>query len=157
MPTFIPARGRTLHVAGVLTGWLFGQGELWLRDSSTAIATGLAASACDRLFGWLSQGVAAPPNGLDVILAAARVSELLSELANEDVNDLGFWLVVQAAVKLVEEHFLGQSRAYAESEECEHLVLLGREMQFLAVEFHISGLKVDDKIAYVDDRLGMAF
>src|SRR5271165_618214 len=102
MPTFIPARGRTLHVAGVLTGWLFGQGELWLRDSSTAIATGLAASACDRLFGWLSQGVAAPPNGLDVILAAARVGQLLSELADEHVDDLGVRLI-EAAIKMVEE------------------------------------------------------
>ena len=66
-------------------------------------------------------------------------------------------LVVQAVVKMVEERLLGQSRAYAEGQECEHLVLLGREVQFLAVEFHISGLKVDDKIAYGDDRLGMAF
>jgi hypothetical protein len=88
------------------------------------------ASACDRLLGWLSQGVAAPPNGLDVILAAAGVSELLSELAYEDVDDLGFRLVVQSAVKMVEEHFLGQSRAYAEGQECEDLVLLGRPCAF---------------------------
>jgi hypothetical protein len=37
------------------------------------------------------------------------------------------------------------------------LILLARKVQFLAVKFHISGLKVDDKIAYGDDRLGMAF
>jgi hypothetical protein len=30
-------------------------------------------------------------------------------------------------------------------------------VQFLAVELHISGLEVDDKIAYGDERLGMAF
>jgi hypothetical protein len=69
----------------------------------------LAASACDRLLGWLSQGVAAPPNGLDVILTAAGVSELLSELAYEDIDDLGVRFVVQSAVKMIEEHFLGQS------------------------------------------------
>ena len=69
----------------------------------------LAGSACDRLLGWLSQGVAAPPNGLDVILTAAGVGELLSELAYEDVDDLGVRFVVQSAVKMIEERFLGQS------------------------------------------------
>jgi hypothetical protein len=45
---------------------------VWLRDSVTATTTDLGlASACDRLLGWLSQGVAPPPNGLDVILTAA--------------------------------------------------------------------------------------
>jgi hypothetical protein len=125
---------------------------VWLRDSGTATTTDLAASACDRLLGWLSQGVAAPPNGLDVILTAAGVSELLSELAYEDVDDLGVRLVVQSAVKMVKERFLGQRRAYAEGQECEDLVLLGRKVQFLAVEFHISGLEVDDEIAYGDGR-----
>jgi hypothetical protein len=57
---------------------------------------------------------------------------------------------------MVEERFPGQSRACAERQECEDLVLLGRKVQFLAVELHISGFEVDDKIAYGDDRLGMA-
>ena len=98
--------------------WLVSvRGDWWLRDSATATTTDIAASACDRLLGWLSQGVAAPPNGLDVILTAAGVSELLSELAYEDVDDLGVRFVVQSAVKMVEEHFLGQSRASAEGQE----------------------------------------
>jgi hypothetical protein len=71
-----------------------------LRDIATATTTDLVASDCDCLLGWLSQGVAAPPNGLDVILAAAGVSELLSELAYEDVDDLGVRLVVQSDLKM---------------------------------------------------------
>ena len=61
------------------------------------------------------------------------------------------------AVKMVEEHFLGQGRTLSESQEFEHLVLLAREVQFLALEFHISGIEVDDQIACGDDRVGVAF
>ena len=58
-------------------------------------------------FRWLAQYIAAPPDRLDVVLAPRCVGELLAQLADEDVDDfhLGF---VHAAVKLAQEHFLGE-------------------------------------------------
>jgi hypothetical protein len=60
---------RNLRRRGSPLTRLFSQVEamlivIWLRDSATATTTDVAASACDRLLGWLSQNVAAPPDGL---------------------------------------------------------------------------------------------
>jgi hypothetical protein len=41
---------------------------------------------------------------------------------------------------MVEEPFLGQGRTVSECEKFEHLVLLAREVQCLAVKLNISGL-----------------
>src|SRR3954470_1115453 len=63
--------------------------------------------------GRLAQHVAAAPDGLDVVLALARIGELLPQLADEDVDDLELGLV-HAAVEVVEEHLLRQRRALAQ-------------------------------------------
>ena len=62
----------------------------------------------------LAQHVAAPPNCLDVILAARSVGELFAQLADENVDDLGFGLV-QATIELIEEDFLGQRGPLAQA------------------------------------------
>src|SRR5262249_52031566 len=59
----------------------------------------------------LAQDVAAAPHGLDVVLAAGGVGELLAQLADEHVDDLEFRLV-HAAIEMIEEHLLGERRAF---------------------------------------------
>src|SRR5438132_12638225 len=68
------------------------------------------------VLGRLAQHVAAAPHGLDVVLAARGVGELLAQLADEHVDDLELGLV-HAAVEVVEEHLLGQGRALAQAEQ----------------------------------------
>src|SRR5437016_3012620 len=62
-----------------------------------------------RIVGF-AQHVAAAPDGLDVIGAAAGQAELFAQLADEHVDDFQFGLV-HAAIKMVQEHLLGQRRA----------------------------------------------
>ena len=61
------------------TAWLVLVRGDWcgLRDSAPATTTDLAASACDRLLGWLSQGVATALSCLD----AARGSRAIFGVA----------------------------------------------------------------------------
>src|SRR5262249_44843409 len=103
----------------------------------------------------LAQHVAAAPHRLDVVLAARGVGELLAQLADEDVDDLELRLV-HAAIEVVEEHFLGQGRAFAQAQEFQHLVLLAGEMHARAVHFHGLGIEIDHEIAGLDHRLGVA-
>src|SRR5262245_16682948 len=51
--------------------------------------------------------VAAAPHRLDGVLALRRVGELQALLPDEHVDDLEF-LLVHAAVEMIEEHLLGQ-------------------------------------------------
>src|SRR5262245_32926909 len=67
----------------------------------------------------LAQHVAAAPHGLDEVAAFGGVGEFLAELADEDVDDLQLRLV-HAAIEVVEEHFLGEGRAFAEREQLQH-------------------------------------
>src|SRR4029077_12626065 len=78
-------------------------------------------------FGRLAQHVAAAPDRLDVVLAARGIGELFAQLADEDVDDLQFRLV-HAAVEMIEEHLLGQRRAFAQAQELQHLVLLAGQV-----------------------------
>src|SRR3712207_6685796 len=71
----------------------------------------------------LAQNIAAAPDGLDIIVAAASQRQLLAQFADEDVDDLELGLV-HAAVKVVEEHLLGQGRALAKGEELQHRIFL---------------------------------
>src|SRR3954453_13253845 len=75
----------------------------------------------------LAQHVAAAPDGLDVVAALRGIGELLAQLADEDVDDLQLRLV-HSPVKVVEEHFLREGRAFAQGEEFQHLVLLAGQV-----------------------------
>src|SRR6185437_1541332 len=103
----------------------------------------------------LAQHVAAPPDGLDVILAAGRDRKLLAQLADENVDDLEFGLV-HAAIEMVEEHLLGERRPLAQGEQLEHLVFLAGQVHALAGDLYGLGVEVHSQIASLDDRLRMA-
>src|ERR1700712_3033690 len=106
-----------------------------------------------RLFG-LAQHIATAPDGLDIIVSAAGEAELLAKLADEDVDDLQFRLV-HAAVKVVQEHFLGQRGALAQRKQLQHLVFLARQVDTQAADFDRLGVEVDEDFAGLDDRLGV--
>src|ERR1700759_3446686 len=75
----------------------------------------------------VAQHVAAAPDRLDIVLAAGGGGELLSELADEDVDDLQLRLV-HAAIEMVEKHLLGQRRALAQAQQLEDAVFLAGQM-----------------------------
>src|SRR3954471_23711502 len=106
--------------------------------------------------GRLAQHVAAAPDGLDVVLALARIGELLPELADEDVDDLELGLV-HAAIEVVKEHLLGERGALAQRQELQHLVLLAGQMNALPADLDGLGVEVDDQVAGGDDRLRVPF
>src|SRR5579863_4547173 len=112
------------------------------------------ASACDGLLGRFPKGVATAPDCLDIVQTAARIGELFSELADKDINDLGFRLV-HAAIKMVEKHFLRQRRTFAEREEFQNLIFLASDVKSNAMQFHTLRVEVDDEVCYADVRLGM--
>src|SRR3569832_1113261 len=103
----------------------------------------------------LEQHVAAAPDGLDVVLAGRRVRQLLAQLADEHVDDLELRLV-HAAVEMIEEHLLGERRPFAQGEQLEHLIFLAGQVHALAADLDRLGVEIDDEIAGVDDRLGVA-
>ncbi len=103
----------------------------------------------------LAQHVAAAPHSLDEVAALGGVGELLAQLADEDVDDLQLGLV-HAAIEVVEEHFLGEGGSLAEREQLQHLVFLARQMHALAADFDRLGVEVDDEVAGLDHRLGVA-
>lgn len=103
----------------------------------------------------LTQHIAAAPDGLDVVDTAGSTVELLAQLADENVDDLQFRLI-HAAIEVVEEHFLGERRPFAEREQLQHLVFLAGEVNALAGDFNRLGIEVHDQVACGDDRLGMA-
>jgi hypothetical protein len=57
---------------------------------------------------------------------------------------------------MVEEHLLGERRALAKREQLEHRVFLARQMQPGAVHLNRLGVQVDDEVAGLDERLGVA-
>src|SRR5215813_6220223 len=61
----------------------------------------------------IAQHVAATPDGLDIVLATGGRLQLLSQLADEDIDDFELGLV-HAAIKMIEEHLLGERRALAQ-------------------------------------------
>src|SRR5213595_2661035 len=103
----------------------------------------------------LAQHVAAAPHGLDKVAAFGSIRELLAQLADEDVDDLQLGLV-HAAIEMVEEHFLGEGSSLAEREQLQHLVFLARQMHALAADLDRLGVELDDEIAGLNDRLGVA-
>ena len=57
---------------------------------------------------------------------------------------------------MVEEHLLGERRALAEREQLQHLVFLAGQMHARGVHLHRLGVEIDDEVAGLDHRLGMA-
>src|ERR1700710_616185 len=98
-----------------------------------------------RLFG-LAQHIAAAPDGLDIIVSAAGEAELLAKLADEDVDDLQFRLV-HAAVKVVQEHFLGERGALAERQQLQHRIFLAGQVDAAAVDLDRLRVEVDRQLA----------
>ncbi len=62
---------------------------------------------------WITQHIAATPDSLDIVVAACRRRQFLAELADKDIDNLEFRLI-HAAIKMVEEHFLGEGGTLAE-------------------------------------------
>src|SRR5450759_4231684 len=93
---------------------------------------------------WLAQYVAPAPHRFDVVLAVRRAGELLAQLADENVDDLDLRLV-HATVELAEEHFLGDRRALAQTQEFQHLVLLAGQADAGAADF-------DDLLVELNDE-----
>src|SRR5258705_12162180 len=75
------------------------------------------------LLGGIAQHVAAAPNGFYVVFAVAGNHELLEQLADKDVDDLKLGLI-HAAIKMIEEHLVGQLRAFAKRVRLQHLIFL---------------------------------
>ena len=70
----------------------------------------------------IAKHIAAAPNCFDIMLTASRRLQLLAEFTNEDIDDFEFRLV-HATIKVIEEHFLGQRRAFTQRQQFEHLIL----------------------------------
>lgn len=79
-----------------------------------------------------AQNIAAVPHGADQISAAGD-SELLAELADEDINDLHFRFI-NAAIKVIQEDLLGQHNALAEREQFQNGVFLTGQMHGIATD-----------------------
>ena len=64
--------------------------------------------SCRRNFasGWIAEHIATAPHCFNVMLAICRCRQFLAQFADEHVDDFQFRLI-HAAVKVVEEHFLG--------------------------------------------------
>src|SRR4029077_18235639 len=80
-------------------------------------STTVDKSGGDDLFaGRIAQHIAAAPDRLDIVVAIGCRRELLAALADEDVDVFDFRLV-HPAIKVVQEHFLGQRGALAQREQ----------------------------------------
>src|SRR6266849_5885358 len=106
--------------------------------------------------GRLTKDMAAAEYRLDVVLAIGSAGELFAQPADENVDDLGVGLI-QSAIELIEECFLGHDTAFAQAKELEDLVLLAGQIESGAADRHQLGVEVDDEVAGLDDGLGVAF
>ena len=63
-----------------------------------------------------AEHIATTPDGFDEVLAFGGVGQLFAELTDKHVDDFEFGFV-HAAIKMVEEHFLGERGALSEAEQ----------------------------------------
>src|SRR6476469_10315244 len=77
---------------------------------------------CSALGVDVAKDPAALRDGLDELRAAARIPELLAELRDENVDDLGLRLVVGAAIKMLQQHRPGDDVVAREGEQLEHAI-----------------------------------
>src|SRR5262245_20587385 len=111
-----------------------------------------AASSTAPSWGF-AQHVPAAPHRLQVVLAVRGIGEFLAQLADEHVNDLLFGFV-EAAIKMVEKHFLCQRGALVKAQEFEQLVLPSRQVHGGAVDLDALGVEIQHKIAGPNYGLG---
>jgi hypothetical protein len=60
-----------------------------------------------------------------------------------------------SAVEVVQEHFLGQRRAFAQAQELQHLVFLGGQVYRRRAYLDGLGTQIDHEIIGLDDRPGI--
>src|SRR5215472_371725 len=99
----------------------------------------------------VAQHIAAPPYGLDVVFAASRLRDVLSQLRDEHVDNLQLGLT-HAAVEVVEEHLLRNDRTLAQAQQFENGVLLAADRHRPAVGGDDAGIEIDEKLAGPDRR-----
>lgn len=75
---------------------------------------------------------------MNVVVAFGCRLDFLAQFADKDVNNLEFRLV-HTAIKVVEEHFLGQCRAFAQRQQFKDAIFLAGQMQRRSVD--IDGAK----------------
>src|SRR6185437_6210084 len=63
--------------------------------------------------------------------------------------------LVHAAIKVVEEHLLGERRALAQAQQLEDAVFLAGEVEGLALDLDDAAVEVDEQLAGADDRFRM--
>jgi hypothetical protein len=79
------------------------------------------------------------------MLATGGLRQLLAQHADEDLDDLHRGLV-NAAVQMVEEHFLRQRRALVQREQLEDAVFRGRQVQWLVIDRDDAVLQIDTSL-----------
>ena len=97
-----------------------------------------------------AQNVTTAPDGFDEIFAFCSVGQFLAQLADKHVDDFEFGFV-HAAIKVVEEHFLGEGGALAEREQLEHLIFFAGQVNALATHFNCFGVEVHEQFAGEDN------
>jgi hypothetical protein len=108
----------------------------------------------DRHGRWVTQYIAASPDGLDVVFTASRLGKLFAQIADKDIDYFELWLV-HSAVKVVEEHLLRQGSPLAQAEQLEDGVLLAGQAHWLVVDRDDTGVQVDEKLTGLDRRFGV--
>ena len=103
----------------------------------------------------LAQDVAPAPDRFYHVISSERLGQFLAQLADEDVDDLQFRFV-HAAVKVVQEHFLGQRRALAQAEQFQDLVFLAGQVDRLAFYLDRMRVQIDDNVSDLDQGLAVA-
>ena len=106
-------------------------------------------------FDRVPQNVPAAPDGLNVVVASGGLRELFTELADKNINDLEFRFV-NPAVQMVEEHFLGQRRTFAEREQFQDSIFLTGQMKRLVVDFNGPCIEIDCQLTGFNNRLCMS-
>src|SRR5690242_2943047 len=71
---------------------------------------------------------------LDEFGAAACIAQLLAELRDEDVDDLGLRLVVCAAIEMFQEHRASDDIVASKSEQLEHAIFHLRDPNGMTVD-----------------------
>ena len=98
---------------------------------------------------WVVQRIATSPHGLDVVRAASSLSQLFAQLADENINDreLGS---DDPAVKMIEDHFLGQGSAFSETQQFKNGVFFTRQAQSHVVDCDRLDLGIEDEFSSPD-------
>ena len=92
---------------------------LWERARSGRSAVGVR----------IAQDIAPAPNRMDVVVAFGCRLNFLTQFADKNVNNLEFRLI-HATIQVVEEHFLGQCRAFTQRQQFKNAIFITGQMQW---------------------------